>query len=120
MGKITQARGECEKKINPGSISRHMRLYDFKRGHRKGMDEIRGIMEEIFHDVREENGKLVASYKGLERIEVWLEGKKLAAETRNREVSDEEALDTLKTWNEFLFRVTGYTAKERKKKMTKT
>ena len=97
-----------------------MRLYDFKRGHKKSLEEIGEIMKEMFGEVHEENGRLVSSYKGLERIEVWLEGKKLAAETKSKKVSGEDAMDTLKTWNEFLFRVTGYTAKERKKKMTKT
>ena len=96
-----------------------MRLYDFKRGHRKSMDEIEGIMKEMFNDVRRENERIYATYKGLAKIEVWLEGKKLAAETTSREVSNEDAMDTLKKWNEFLFKVTGYTSKERKKKMTK-
>ncbi len=97
-----------------------MRTYDFKRGHRKSMDEIERIMSDIFGNVKRDGDKLVSSYKGLEKIVVWMEGKKLAAETKTKQVSDDEAMDTLKTWNEFLFKVTGYTAKERKKKMTKS
>jgi hypothetical protein len=97
-----------------------MRLYDFKRGHKKTLKDIAAIMEELFGNVKEENNHLVASYGALERIEVWLEGGKMAAETTSRRVESTIAQDTLKKWNEFLFRVTGYTAKERKKKMTKT
>ena len=97
-----------------------MRLYNFKRGHRKAMEEIKEIMKELFGEVREENEHLVSTYLGLERIEVWFQEKKLAVETTSRRVSSEDAQKTLKAWNDFLFRVTGYTAKERKKKMTKT
>ncbi len=96
-----------------------MRLYDFKRGHKKSIDDIESIMQEMFHNVKREGERIYAEYKGLKSIEVWMEGKKLAAETKSRDVSNEDAMDTLKVWNDFLFRVTGYTAKERKKKMSK-
>ncbi len=97
-----------------------MRLYDFKRGHKKDIEEIANIMRELFGDVKVENGHMVASYGALERIEVWIENGKMAAETTSRRTDTSVAQETLKRWNEFLFRVTGYTAKERKKKMTKT
>ena len=96
-----------------------MRTYPFKRGHRKTMEEIKEIMESIFGNVEEEGNRLVSNYKGLEKIEAWLEDGKLAVETASKNVSSDEAMDTIKAWNEFLFRVTGYTAKERKKKLTK-
>ncbi|OYT59852.1 hypothetical protein B6U71_02015 [Euryarchaeota archaeon ex4484_178] len=97
-----------------------MRLYDFKRGHKKTLDDIASIMEELFGEVRSEEGRLIASYGALEKIEVWLEGSKMAVETTSKRVDNATAQDTLKRWNEFLFCVTGYTAKERKKKMSKT
>ncbi len=96
-----------------------MRAYSFKRGHQKGIDEIEDIMGKIFGNVKREENKLISSYKGLERIEVWLEGKNMMAETKSKKVNTEDSMDTIKKWNEFLFRVTGYTAKERKKKITK-
>lgn len=96
-----------------------MRLYDFKRGHKKDMSDIEKIMRDMFNNVHEENGKLIAEYGGLERIEVWLDGKKLAVETKSKYVGEQEAINTLKVWNDFLFKVTGYTSKERKKKMSK-
>lgn len=96
-----------------------MRLYPFKRGHKKSIDEIEVIMNEIFGNVDRENGHLVASYGALERIEIWIEEGKVAAETKSKKTENSVAQETLKRWNEFLFRVTGYTAKERKKKMTK-
>ncbi len=96
-----------------------MRLYPFKRGHKKTLEEIENIMAELFGDVQRVNGHLVASYGALERIEVWLEGGKMAAETASRRAESSVAQETLKRWNDFLFRVTGYTAKERKKKMSK-
>ncbi len=97
-----------------------MRLYSFKRGHKKSLEEIGKIMKDIFGDVSEENGHLLSSFGALDRIEVWIEDGKMAAETKSRKVESSLAQETLKRWNDFLFRVTGYTAKERKKKMTKT
>ncbi len=97
-----------------------MRLYEFKRGHRKGIEEIEEIMREIFGKVESKEGRLISSFKGLSRIEVWLQDKKLAVETESREVGEEDAMETLRKWNDFLFRVTGYTSKERKKKMSKS
>ncbi len=97
-----------------------MRLYDFKRGHKKTLDEIENIMRELFGDVRKENEHLLASFGALEKIEVWIENGKMAAETESKKVDSSLAQETLRKWNDFLFRVTGYTAKERKKKMTKT
>ena len=97
-----------------------MRLYDFKRGHKKGLDNIAKIMKDIFGEVREENGHLISSFGALVRIEVWIENGKMAAETESKKVESSLAQETLRKWNDFLFRVTGYTAKERKKKMTKT
>jgi len=97
-----------------------MRLYDFKRGHKKGLDDIANIMREIFGEVREENGHLFSSFGALEKIEVWIENGKMAAETESKKVESNLAQETLRRWNDFLFKVTGYTAKERKKKMTKT
>lgn len=90
-----------------------MRLYDFKRGHRKSLDEIAGIMKDIFGEVKREGEHLVASFGTLE-IEVWLEGKKMAVTTKTRGGGDAE--ETIKRWNEFLYRVTGYTAKEKKRR----
>ncbi len=95
-----------------------MRTYEFKRGHRKNVDEVETIMKEIFGNVKRYGDHLISEYGGLEKIEVWIEKNRLAVETKTRQVAEQEAIDTIKVWNDFLFRVTGYTAKERKKKLT--
>ena len=97
-----------------------MRLYTFKRGHKKTLEEIKVIMKDLFGDVDERDNHLIASFGALEKIEVWMENGKLAVETASKKVESSLAQETLRRWNDFLFRVTGYTAKERKKKMTKT
>ncbi len=97
-----------------------MRTYPFKRGHKKTLYEVKSIMENIFGNVEIRDNKLISSYKGLEKIEAWIERGKLAVETKSKNVDEEDALQTVKVWNDFLFRVTGYTAKERKKKLTKS
>ena len=96
-----------------------MRTYPFKRGHKKSIEEIQEIMNKIFGNVTIQGNRLISTYKGLEKIEVWIEKGKLAVETKSRKVGDEDAIDTIKAWNDFLFRSTGYTAKERKKRLTK-
>ena len=100
-----------------------MREYPVKRGHySKALagGGLRNIMEEIFGHVEEDGEWLVSSYKGLRKIRVRPMGKtKLLVETETSEVPEEDAVDTLKKYNEFLFRATGYTAKERKRIMSK-
>ena len=97
-----------------------MRLYDFKRGHKKDLNDIAKIMKGIFGEVKEENGHLISSFGALVRIEIWIENGKMAADTESKKVESSLSQEALRKWNDFLFRVTGYTAKERKKKMTKT
>jgi hypothetical protein len=100
-----------------------MREYPVKRGHySKALagDGLKRIMEETFGHVEEDGEWLVSSYKGLKKVRVKPLGKtKLLVETETANVPEGDAADTLKKYNEFLFRATGYTAKERKKMMSK-
>jgi len=53
-------------------------------------------------------------------LRLWIENKKLLAESKtNPNVSDDVAMKTIKTYNKFLEELTGYTAKERQKRMKK-
>ncbi len=100
-----------------------MRKYDIKRGHYKNIegDGLPNIIEEVFGSVKKEGEYLVSSYGAIKSLRVGLEGKKyLLVETEMDSKADESvAAETIKRYNEFLFRATGYTAKERRKKLTK-
>lgn len=79
------------------------------------MDRIREVLENSFPvPVTEEDGKLVASYGALERIEAWISDKKLYVDTiAHTGMSDEMILETNKMFRKFLDGATGYSAKKR-------
>lgn len=91
-----------------------MRGYPVKRGHKPDLEQ---IMKECFNNVREENKMLVSSFGALKKIRVWMDAKKVFVETEMKTTDDETGLKTIKAYNRFLESVTGYTAKERMKKV---
>jgi hypothetical protein len=96
-----------------------MREYDLKRGAAKTLegDGLRTIAREAFSDVGVEGTKVTASFGAIEKLVVWTDGKKLFLDTIMKTgVPDHVATETIKAFNAFLERATGYTAKERSKK----
>ena len=70
--------------------------------------------------VKEENGKLTIIYGAFNRLTVSIENKKLRVDSEsNKDVKDNEVLDTNKRFRIFLEETTGYTAKERLKQAKK-
>ncbi|ADI73894.1 conserved hypothetical protein [Methanohalobium evestigatum Z-7303] len=96
-----------------------MQLYKLKRGYKPDSDRIYSILDECFPtEIKCEDDKFITSYGALDKVEVWLEGKKMAVETESAdetELDDELILDTNKRFRDFLYQATGYTAKERVK-----
>jgi len=71
-------------------------------------------------DVKEDNGKLILNYGAFKKLTVWLDNKKLFADTEsNRDAADDVILDTNKRYRVFLEEATGYSAKERLAKAKK-
>jgi hypothetical protein len=97
-----------------------MNEYDIKRGHTEKIegDKLEIMMKDSFESVKKEGDKLVSSFGALEKIIVWLDGKKiLCVETKmNTDVDDRTATETIRSYNQFLERATGFTAKERRKR----
>ena len=99
-----------------------MQEYTLKRGFKPDLERIYSVLEECFpSEIVREGDRLVTSYGIFEKLEVWIEGKKMAVDTvsDSTEVSDEDILDTNKRFRNFLQGATGYTAKERLKKAKK-
>ena len=100
-----------------------MQDYDIKRGHWKNIDGdlLTKVVKDIFGNARSSKGTVTASYKALKKLTVSMEGKSiLRVDTQmTQDVSDEDAMDTISKYNEFLLRATGFTSKERKKKLNK-
>ncbi len=83
-------------------------------------DKLKATMQEIFGNVEDKDGKLVSTFGALRPLTAWPDKKSLCVETQMvRDVSDEEAMQTIKAYNTFLERITGYTAKERGKRAQK-
>lgn len=107
-----------------------MQEYPIKRGHHSKRDLIKCAMKH-FPDVSASDDKICFNYGTLESVRAWEEGKtKLCVEVVNDKSyaqriaqGDEAALNTAmqtqKLWNQFLEEATGFTAKERSKKMQK-
>lgn len=100
-----------------------MNEYDVKRGHFEKIDgsKLEILMKDLFGNVKKDGQKLKSSFGAMENITVWNDGKKsLFVETKmNTNVDDKTAADTIRLYNQFLERSTGFTAKERRKRASK-
>lgn len=99
-----------------------MQEYEIRRGFQGNIEpeKLKTTMQELFGNVKEEDGKLVSSFGALKEIHVWPSKKAVAVDTKmDPTVSDDVAQSTIKAYNIFLERVTGYSAKERGKRAQK-
>jgi hypothetical protein len=97
--------------------------YDVRKTHRENLqvDRLKALMQESFGEVQTKDGKLVSSYGALKELVAWPAGKDvLGIETKtDPNVDNEVAQSTIKAYNTFLERATGYTSKERGKRLQK-
>ncbi len=96
-----------------------MRDYDIKRGHFKNIDgKLEEIMKECFGSVKKNGDFLESSYGALIYVRARLNGKtSITIDSETDKKADlDTATKTIKAYNEFLFRVTGMTAKQRGKR----
>lgn len=99
-----------------------MQEYEIRRGLQGNIepDKLRASMQELFGNVQERDGRLVSSYGALKELQAWASKKALCVDTKmDTSVSNEVAADTIKAYNTFLEKVTGYSAKERGKRAQK-
>ncbi len=96
-----------------------MQTYQIKRGQGKALerDGLRNLVEEAFEQARMEGGRVHASFGALASLTTWADTRTLYVDTEmRRDVADEVAKQTIRAYNLFLERATGYTAKERGKR----
>ena len=100
-----------------------MNEYDIKKGHYEKIEgeKLEDLMKELFENAKKDGEKLHSSFGALEKIIVWLDGKKsICVETKmNTSVDDKTATETIRAYNQFLERATGFNTKERKKRANK-
>ncbi|ADB57535.1 DUF5611 family protein [Archaeoglobus profundus] len=97
-----------------------MREYRFKRGYKPDEGRLEELIRKYFGEFEKDGNVYVVRYGAMEELRLWIENKRLYAETRtNPKVTEDVAVQTIKTYNKFLEELTGYTAKERAKMMKK-
>ena len=100
-----------------------MQIFDIKRGHYKNLENngLERIMSEIFETVEKEEDKYIANYGAMKPITVWLKSKKeLCVDiATDKDVDNETAMRSIKAKNDFLMKATGFSAKERGKRLQK-
>ncbi len=100
-----------------------MQTFDIKRGHFKNLENngLENMMREILGDVHKDGDRYVANIGAMKPITVWLQSKKeLCIDiVTDKDVSDEVAMQTIRAKNEFLKMATGFSSKERSKRLKK-
>lgn len=99
-----------------------MQELDIRRGHFENIEgeRLKQLMIDVFGEVQEsEGGKFSSDFGAMAPITAWVKDKKtLCVEIITRQdVDDNTAMDSIKAKNNFLESATGYTAKERLKRL---
>ncbi len=97
--------------------------YDIKKGHGKELegDGLRRIAEEVFGSAKVEGDMVVAKYGAMTHLEAKMKDKSNITinTTTDTKADVEMAADTIKQYNAFLEKVTGFTSKERRTRLQK-
>ena len=99
-----------------------MQQYKLKRGFKPDIDRIYSVREECFPGKISRDAEILeTSYGAMSKIKVWIDNKMLFVDTvSDKTVTDDEIiLQTNKAFRDFLYKATGYTAKERVKNAKK-
>jgi hypothetical protein len=97
--------------------------YPVRPSHRANLlpDQLRGICQNAFESAEPVEGRVLARYGAISRLLTWGEGRELAVElTMDPKVDEAIAAETIKRYNRFLEEATGYSSKERAKRLRKS
>lgn len=97
--------------------------YDIKKGHLANVEgtKLEALANEIFGSAKtQQDGTVVFSFGAIDAGRARVKSpKELEAETKMMLVDDALALETIRRWNNFLERATGFNSKERKTRLNK-
>lgn len=100
-----------------------MQEYEVRRGHQENVEpaKLKAHMTEAFGNASEKDGKLVSSFGAIKELVAWPCKKNvLCVDTKmDTNVTNEVAQATVKAYNKFLEAATGFTSKERGKRIQK-
>jgi hypothetical protein len=97
--------------------------YEVKKGHGKELegDGLLKITKEVFGSAKVEGDMVVSKYGAMTNLEAKVKDKAtvIINTTTDTKASVEVAADTIKQYNVFLEKVTGFTSKERRTRLQK-
>ncbi|MFQ6060466.1 MAG: DUF5611 family protein [Thermoplasmata archaeon] len=99
-----------------------MQAFDIKRGHLKNIEgeKLKQLVQDVFGDAEENEGRIETSFGALRRLTVWTEGSVLFVDTEMQKgIDDSTALETIQLYNSFMERATGFTSKQRRDRLQK-
>ncbi len=99
-----------------------MQRYPVRASHRPNLalDRLEPVVREHFGEAGREGDRTTAKFGAISRLVVWPEGRDLAVElTMDPKVPEEVARETIARYNRFLEDVTGFSSKERAKRLRK-
>lgn len=100
-----------------------MQKYPVRASHRKGLDgaSLQGTLSAHFEGVTATGESASGSYGAIARITVRAEGRELAVDVAmNPKVPDSVAAETIQRYNRFLKDATGFSSKERARRLRKS
>ncbi|EQD58567.1 AP endonuclease, family 2, partial [mine drainage metagenome] len=107
-----------ESRKNDGEVEKVTRSYPVKKGTKLDVDSILKTTREVTRSGTVSKEHVIAKIPGLERVELWGEGKNLLCEI-TADKNSENYVAAVKKFNELIEALTGYSAKERKKIVSK-
>jgi len=100
-----------------------MQEYEVRRGHQENIqpEKLKTHMREVFGNVQEKDGKLVSSFGALKELTAWpCKKNALCVDTvMDTSVENDVAQSTIKAYNTFLEKATGFSSKDRGKRLQK-
>ncbi|MEM0158044.1 MAG: DUF5611 family protein [Thermoplasmataceae archaeon] len=95
-----------------------VREYPVKKGFKSDLETIYSVAKEVVGKAEISGETVITSIPGLRKIEIRPGKSSVLVETEPDSASP-DPLRTVHTFNELIEKITGFSAKERKKKMTK-
>lgn len=100
-----------------------MQTYPVRTDHRRNLEPsaLVAIAKNHFENVSTDGGAVQGSFGALEHLGAKADGRQLSVDVRmNPKVPDTVARETINRYNAFLEEVTGYSAKERARRLRKS
>ncbi len=94
------------------------RTYPVKRGVSIEPNELLSRVKESIGNGEVKDGHVFCSIPGIKLIEIYPDGKNLAVNTEN-DPDNPDPMKTIKVFNDLIEKATGYSSKERKKRLSK-